>query len=110
MALTCSTVPSVDPLSTTIVSAATASCAATLARQVSRCCLPFQLTIMTDTSGGTNSLAIDVEGEPGGPVPGEGCRPREATPAQVASQRLVVHDPDDGVTPRRHVARIEQHR
>ena len=44
-------VPSVDPLSTRIVSASTPCCAATASRHASRYCRPFQLTITIERSG-----------------------------------------------------------
>src|SRR5207253_11264472 len=103
---TYSVVPSVDPLSTTIVSVATPACAATLDKQVSRCCRPFHVTMTIETSGCTNGLAIDVEGNPGRSLPGVRAGSREPSRPQVVAQRFVVHHANDRVTPCGDVARI----
>src|ERR1043165_8034968 len=97
-----------DPLSTTMVSKVTARWAPTLDKHVSRCCRPFHETMTTDTSGCTRDLAIDPERDLRRALPGERRRAREPARTQVVAQRLVVHDADDGVAPRRYIARIEQ--
>src|SRR4029453_19106099 len=96
---TYSAVPSVEPLSTTIVSARTPICAATLDRQACRCWRPFHVTITTEISGSTSDLAKGLKGEACRTLPGEGRRAGEAAGSQVVAQPFIVDETDERLTP-----------
>src|SRR5262245_54913067 len=105
-------VPSVEPLSTTIVSGRPPICAATLERQACRYWRPFHVTITTEISGctgGTGDIAIGLKREPCRALPAESRRAGEAARSQIVAQPFVVHEPDDRLTPGRDVPGIQQH-
>src|SRR5258705_11099772 len=103
-----STVSSLDALSTRTISLDTSRWAATLGRQVSRCCRPFHVTMTTEMSGCTSGLPVHIEGGARRALPAERRRARQAARPQVIAKRVVVDHADDGIPPGGRVPWVEQ--